>query len=136
MAFPRFRSKSALPSTKSFAILMSIVFAIYALGPLFKEGSPRYFAFGIAFLFVLTSFKSEVLVPLLMLWMWFADFLNFFIQPLVLSLLFFLGFFPLGVMGRAFGWLKFNRSWKTTLASYWVKSERNSYDEAFFRRQF
>ena len=84
--------------------------------------------------FIIAIIKDDILLPLNQLWMKFGLLLGKIISPIVLGIIFFTLFVPIGILFRLIGRdqlsLKLNKKF-----SYWVKKEPSSRNEPF-KNQF
>ena len=109
-----------LPSNRKFGLFFTAVFAI-AVGYFFYEGASGlawvFFALAIVF-FVVTLTKSELLLPLNKCWMRFGLLLGMIVSPIVMGVIFFALFTPIGFLMRLFGRDELRLKPKSH-ASYW-----------------
>ncbi len=112
--------KSEKNNLRKFGIIVGIVLLIIA-GLFFlkeKESFQLFFAIGIV-LFVTGIVIPFTLKPIYWVWMTFATILGWFMTRVILSLLFYVVFTPIGLIARLFGkqflGLKMDRSKQ----SYW-----------------
>ena len=84
--------------------------------------------------FLVTLFKAEILKPLNKLWMSFGLVLGMIVSPIVMGVIFFMIFTPIGILFRLFGRDELLLQFKTK-PSYWTK-RNNDLQSNSFRRQF
>jgi len=126
-----------LPSNKKFGLIFCVVFAI-AAGYLFNEGVPKVplILTGLALtFFVISLTKPELLLPLNKLWMRFGHMLGMIVSPIVLGVIFFLMFSPIGLSLRLFGRDELKLKPKT-VSSHWklrspIGARPNSFKQQF-----
>jgi hypothetical protein len=102
----RDRSDVAAPSEQSFGITFACVFALITAWLLYRNGvGPGPLATGaIACVFLLHGYLApRLLGPLNRLWLRFGLVLHAVVNPLILGLLFFVVFTPIGLVIRLFG---------------------------------
>ena len=93
-----------LPSDRKFGFFFTFVFLIALIYFYFKE---TYIPFHILVLFfivffLLTIFKPDILRPLNRLWMSFGFVLGIIIGPLIMGVIFFVIFTPIGILMKLF----------------------------------
>ena len=84
--------------------------------------------------FLVTFFKAEILKPLNRLWMSFGLVIGMIVSPIVMGVIFFMIFTPIGILFRLFGRDELLLQFKTK-PSYWTK-RNNDLQSNSFRRQF
>ena len=116
--------KTELPSNRKFGFFFTVVFLVASAYFYIKANTIGLYTFGgLAIIFLLiTIIKAELLLPLNKLWMSLGHLIGMFVSPIVLGLIFFGIFTPIGFMMRIFGrdelQLKFREK-----SSYWIKRE-------------
>lgn len=123
-------------SDRSFGIVFTVVFAIIGLWPvIFSSGPARWWALAIAasFLFV-ALVKPCLLSGLNKAWLKFGMLLHTITSPIIMGVIFFLLFVPIGVVTRLFGvdFLKMKMDAKAK--TYWVTRDKTM--EASMDNQF
>ena len=113
------------PSDRSFGLTFALVFALLAALAAWRDWrvGPVWFsaaclAFGLA-----GFLRPSVLAPLNQAWLRFGLVLHRIMTPLILGIMYFLIFTPMGVLMRAFGkdFLRLKRDPKAI--SYWISRE-------------
>ena len=128
--------KTELPSNRKFGFFFTVVFLVASAYFYIKANTIGLYTFGgLAIIFLLiTIIKAELLLPLNKLWMSLGHLIGMFVSPIVLGLIFFGIFTPIGFMMRIFGrdelQLKFQEK-----RSYWVKRE-TALEFNSFKNQF
>lgn len=108
-------------SDRSFGIVMAAFFALVGLFPLLHGGHVRWWALGVAAAFVACAlFWTVPLRPLNRLWIKFGLLLSRIISPVILALLFYVTFTPIGLLMRAFGKDPMRRRRNKSATSYWI----------------
>ncbi len=126
-----------LPSNKKFGLIFSIIFTIISLYFIFQNKYfVSYIILIISMVFFLSSvFQDNLLLPLNKIWFRLGIILGSVISPIILGLIFFLLFTPIGLTMRIFrrDELNLNIFHKN---SYWIKRDinKNKIDE--FKYQF
>ena len=94
-----------LPSNQKFGYFLFLVFTIIAIYFYFKEINILFYTSGVisVFLFLITSFRANILKPLNKLWMKFGLILGKIINPIVMGIIYFFIFSPIGILMRLFG---------------------------------
>lgn len=124
-------------SEKSFGIVFAVVFAVIALFPLIKGLPPRYWALGVAAVFLVLAYVApKALKPLNILWFKFGMLLYKFVNPLVMGLLFFTTVTPIGLLMRATGKDPLNRSFDKNAKSYWIERDPPGPEPQSMKNQF
>ena len=122
-------------SERSFGFVFSAVFALVAVLPLLDRHPVRWWAVGVAALFLtLALLAPRALALPNRLWMKFGELLHHIVSPVVMSLLFIVAVVPtaliLRMMGRDPLRLKFDKK----AVTYWQKREPR--EDASFTQQF
>ena len=106
---------------KQFGLLFGTIFlciGIYLLFILNKQVYPYFIVTGVL-LFIIAFTVPTILKSFYFPWMVFATILGWFMSRLILSLLFYLVFFPIGFFGRIFGYGFIELKWNKDSKSYW-----------------
>ena len=114
-------TKIEVGTSRSFAIVFFIVFALIGLYPLLKGAEVRIWALAISGIFLFfTFFFTSVLQPLNMLWFRFGMLLARIVNPVVMFIIYVITIVPFGLGARLFGkdllQLRFDKRAET----YWV----------------
>jgi hypothetical protein len=111
-------------STRSFAVVFCVVFAIIGLLPLVAGGGVRVWALAVSAVFLFfTFFFTSVLQPLNVLWFRFGMLLSRIVNPIVMLLIYALTIVPFGVAARLFGKDLLKLKLDPNAKSYWVERE-------------
>lgn len=121
--------KSALPSNRSFGWTFT---GVFALGAFFY---PWVLALAAATALV-TLIRAQWLAPLNRAWMKFGALMHHVVSPLVLGLIFFGIFTPVGMVMRAFGRDAMTRRYEPQAPSYWVKRDPPGPADDSFRNMY
>jgi hypothetical protein len=121
--------KPVLPSNRSFGWTFTGVFALVALL------QPWLLALA-ALTALVTLIRAQWLAPLNRAWMRFGELLHRVVSPLVLGLIFFGLFTPVGMVMRAFGRDAMKRRFEPQVPSYWVKRDPPGPPDDSFRDMF
>ena len=132
MKFP----EAELPTNKKFGNFFTIVFIIVASYFYFNKSLNLSYIFGVvAAVFILvTILKDDLLLPLNRLWMRFGLLIGMIISPIVLGLIFFTLFSPVGIFMRLFGRDELHLKYKKK-SSYWILRDDSICADSF-KRQF
>ena len=97
-------SEIKLPSNRRFGFFFTFIFAIISAYFFINENfkSTYFFLLISIIFFIITIFKADLLLPLNKLWMRFGFTLGLIINPIVLGIIFFLIFTPIGLLMRLF----------------------------------
>ncbi len=109
-------------SDRSFGLVFAAVFSIVALWPLVSSGAVRWWAAGVAATFALLAFVApRVLAPLNRAWMKLGLWMGRVVSPIVLGILFFVVFWPMGLLMRAAGKDPLRLKKPSNVSTYWVE---------------
>lgn len=126
-----------LPSNKKFGLFFAAVFLL--LSAYFVSESRYVLAcifIVLAISFVLLSFtKSEVLLPFNKIWMRFGLLLGMVVSPIVLGVIFFVIFTPIGFVMRLYGRDELNLNTKTAV-TFWKARDPAELSAVSFKNQF
>ena len=116
--------KTELPSNRKFGFFFTAVFLVASAYFYMKTNTIGLYTFGgLAIIFLLiTIIKAEILLPLNKLWMSLGHLIGLFVSPIVLGLIFFGIFTPIGFVMRLFGRDELRLKFKEK-RSYWIKRE-------------
>jgi len=129
--------KSSKKDLRNFGLTVGIAFGIFG-GVLWwfdRSAYPYLVGLGV-FLVIGGLLVPKMLLPLQKVWMTFAVIMGFFMTRVILSILFFLGFTPMGLIARLVGkqFLVLKRD--PADQSYWNYRERSKYDKSRSEMQF
>lgn len=132
----KLNSKIELPSNKRFGIFFTLVFLISSIYFYLKEFNMVSYVLGtcVIVFFLITIFNSKILMPLNKLWMNFGLALGMIVSPIVMGVIFFVIFTPIGILMRLFGRDELFLQFKTK-PSYWTKRNEDIHSNSF-RKQF
>ena len=119
-----------LPSNRSFGWTFVVVFTLVAL-----FAYPWLIALA-ALTAAVTVMRDQWLEPLNRAWMRFGALLNRIVSPVVLGLIFFAVFAPVGIVMRLAGRDAMSRRFEPGRRSYWVPREPPGPREDSFRDMF
>jgi hypothetical protein len=126
-----------LPTNKKFGLFFAAIFLLasaYFLHKGLHILSLLFIVFAVTFA-VLAFVKSEVLLPLNKLWMRFGLLLGMIVSPIVLGVIFFALFMPIGVVMRLFGRDELQLKPKSA-ATYWKTRDPDEFSAVSFKNQF
>lgn len=113
--------KTTKQNLKQFGLLfgaISLFVGIYLLFIQDKQAYPYFLVTGVL-LFIITFTIPTILKPFYFLWMVFAAILGWVMSRLILSILYYLVFTPIGLIGRIFGFRFIEIKWDEDSESYW-----------------
>lgn len=126
--------KVQLGSNKKFGLVMALFFLLLALYPILKEEAPKYSLLAISFIFLILSLlRPQLLYYPNWLWMQLGRVLGMVVAPLILAILFFLIFTPIGLLLRIFGKDLLNMRLNKTVPTFWIGSTATNQN---FKDQF
>ena len=132
----KIKNKINLPSNLKFGYFFTFIFLIGSIYFYFKEIIFLFCSLGIisVIFLVITSLKADILEPLNKLWMNFGLILGSIVNPLIMGLIFFFIFTPIGILMRLFGRDELLIRFKNK-SSYWIK-RNNDIQQDNFKKQF
>ena len=108
-------------SERSLGIVFAVVFVIVALWPLTGDGDPRFWALGIAVVFLgLGLLLPQSLGPLNKVWFKFGMVLSAIVSPIVMGLVFFIAVTPTALIMRARKKDLLKQKLDRNAQSYWI----------------
>ena len=111
-------------SDRAFGLVFVAVFGIIGLWPLFYGGGVRAWAMGCAAgLLVLAFVAPGLLKPLNLAWTWLGYALHRVVTPLLMGILFFGLFMPMGLLLRLLGRRPLRLGFDRSAESYWIRRE-------------
>ncbi len=129
--------KNARRDLKNFGILIGVIlliiggFLIWKMNPIY----PVFLIFG--FTLILLGFVAPIfLMPLYLPWMALAVVLGWILTRVLLSILFYLIFTPIGLIGRLTGKQFIERKWDSSQKTYWHYREKKPFDPKRYEKQF
>jgi hypothetical protein len=129
--------KPLLPSNRSFGWTFTTVFVLAGLYGLWRGGPALAALLGLALVTaVVTLTRDRWLEPLNRAWMMFGALLGRLVNPIVLGVIFYGLFTPIGVVMRLAGRDAMCRKFDATAASYWVRRDPPGPPEGSFRNMF
>jgi hypothetical protein len=121
---------------KKFGILFSLIFIVISLSLFFKQKNFLPWA-GVSFLFFLLAIYCPNLLKVLYRpWMKLASFLSWVNTGLILFLMFYLIFLPIGLLLKLLGKDLLDIKIDKNKASYWKSKDKDSLGLGFYQRQF
>ena len=126
-----------LPSNRKFGLFFTGIFVLVGAYFSYKGSSNlamSFFGVTVAFLIV-TLAKAELLLPLNKLWMRLGLLLGMIVSPIIMGIIFFALFTPIGLLMRLFGRDELRLKLKPS-ASYWKVREPNGSATDSFKHQF
>ncbi|MBI2949350.1 MAG: hypothetical protein HYY23_17045 [Verrucomicrobia bacterium] len=110
-----------LPSNRSLGLVFAAVFLLIGLAPLIKRGEVRGWALGLGGLFLILGLaNASVLTPLNKIWMKFGLLLHHLVSPVILGILFYAVFTPMGWILRWLGKDPMRMTPDKNASSYWI----------------
>lgn len=129
--------KSEKSDLRKFGITIGVILLIIA-GFLFwkeKESFQLVFAIGII-LFVSGITIPIIIKPVYWIWMIFAIILGWFMTRVILSLLFYMIFIPIGLISRLLGKQFIELRWNKNDSTYWNYRSPKQMNNASYEKQF
>lgn len=126
-----------LPPDRHVGILFATIFVVIAFWPFFGSGQIRIWALVIALAFFVIAFLiPKALNPLNRAWMAFGLLLSRIVNPLVLSILFFVVITPVALVTRLFGRDPLRLKLEPKSKSYWVDRDPRTFESGTMKDQF
>jgi hypothetical protein len=124
-------------SNRAFGIVFTVFFALIGLWPLPWGGNPRWWALGIAAVFLFAALVCpKTLAPLNRAWMRFGLLLHKIVNPVIMGLIFFLTVTPTALIMRALGKDPSRRRLDKDATTYWIDRAPPGPDPDSMPRQF
>ena len=124
------------PSNRSFGLVFAALFALVALGPLWRGDAPRTWPAVVSGLFLVAALGAPaVLAPLNNLWLRLGLAMHRVVNPIVMRVLFYGAMMPFGLVMRALGkGLAPRLRPDASMRTYWVP--RGAEDRTRMDQQF
>ncbi len=124
-------------SDRSFGIVFTVVFALIGLLPLGRGGEPRLWALLVAGTFLLLALVGPSLLrPLNRLWFRFGLLLHRVVSPIVMGVIYYAVFTPLGALMRLLRKRPLRLSFDRSAVTYWIVREPAAPASETMKRQF
>ena len=129
--------KSEKSDLRKFGITIGVILLIIAVFLFWKENElyKIFLVVGIA-LCVAGIAIPVILKPIYWIWMILATILGWVMTRLILSLLFYLIFTPIGLIPRILGKKFIELKWNKTDSTYWNYRSRGVYEKEKYEKQF
>jgi hypothetical protein len=127
------------PSEKSFGITFAVVFGLIAAWLYWRKHVPIYsvLAAAAAVFFLAAGYLTpQVLRPINLVWLKFGLLLHKIVNPIVMGLLFYVVFTPMGVIMRLLGKDLLSLKQNKAASSYWTSRQATGDVEASMKNQF
>lgn len=111
-------------SDRAFGLVFGAVFLLIALWPLLATRPPRWWAVAASAAFLLVAWLAPTLLrPLNRLWLRLGLLLHQITSPVILGILFFVFFAPMGLVMRLFGKDLLRLRIDKQASSYWIERQ-------------
>ena len=127
------------PSERSFGITFAVVFALLAAFSYWHRGAGNTFFVTIAVSAIfaaVTLVAPRILRPFNLIWLKFGLLLHKIVNPVIMGILFFGIFTPMGVVMRMFGVDFLRTKRKPAMGSYWVAKVDDNIPDSSMKNQF
>ena len=125
------------PSNRSFGWLFTAFFTLVGVYLLWREGTAYPWMFGLASVTAaVTIVRPRWLAPLNRAWMQFGELLHRVVSPLVLGIIFYGVFTPIGLVMRMAGRDIMKRRFEPGAPTYWVERDPPGPANDSFQDQF
>jgi hypothetical protein len=126
-----------ISSDRTFGIVFCIVFLIIGLWPILNLMDPHIWALAISItLLAISVFQPKLLGAFNILWYKFGLLLHKIMNPLLLGLIFFSTFVPIGLLMRLLGKRPLPIGFSKSKDSYWIERKQSELDPETMKRQF
>ena len=126
-----------LPSNRSFGWTFTFIFVAAGLYGLWQGGAALSWLLAAAAVMALVTYMRDAwLAPLNRAWMKLGELMGRVVSPIVLGIIFFGVFTPVGLAMRLFGRDAMARQFDRRLNSYWVDREPPGPAEGSYRNMF
>lgn len=124
-------------SDRTFGIVFCIVFLIIGLWPILNQMDPHIWALAISItLLAISVFQPKLLGAFNILWYKFGLLLHKIMNPLLLGLIFFSTFVPIGLLMRLLGKRPLPICFSKSKDSYWIERKQSELNPETMKRQF
>jgi hypothetical protein len=135
--FGSMNTTAQLPSNRSFGWTFAVFFVLAGTYGVWHGGAGRAWLFALAVLTVLVTLTRETwLTPFNRAWMKLGELLGRVVSPLVLGVIFFAVFAPVGIGMRLFGRDALARRFEPARRSYWLERDPPGPADDSFRNMF
>ncbi len=130
-------TKPTIAELKKFGFTFCVIFLALTGWVYFRHHSLNIYLLILSALFLLTSLISpRLLKPLQVGWMAFAYGLSWINTRLILGVVFFAVFTPIGLLLRLMGKDILNERLERSASSYWIKRESTTVDKQRYEQMF
>ncbi len=125
------------PSNRSFGTIFIVLFGVLGCWSVLRGGDayPWFFG-GFILMTTLTLLAPSLLTPLNRAWMKLGEAMHHIVSPIVLGVLYFGVFSPIGLVMRLFGRDALRRKFQPQLRTYWIAREQGNSDSDSLKNQF
>lgn len=127
------------PSERSFGFTFAVVFALLAAFSYWHRGAGTtfYVTIAVSAVFAIIALMApRILRPLNLVWLKFGLLLHKVVNPVIMGILFFGIFTPMGVVMRMFGVDFLRTKRKPAMGSYWIAKGDDGIPDSSMKNQF
>jgi hypothetical protein len=129
--------KADLKELQKFSIILFVAFGILGLLVFWRKGDVGLLLCGAALVFLLCGLTRPMfLAKPYKGWMTLSLILGFLMTHLLLSLIFYIVFMPIGIVMRIFGRDVLRRQFDKNGETYWIKREQKGYVKERYEKMF
>ena len=122
---------------RKFGIMMGVAFLVISLLLILRHKYNGFITIIFSAIFFIFGFLFPgFLKPIYIIWMRFAFILSWINTRLILIIMFYLVFTPVGLVMKLFGVDLLDRKIEKEKGSYWIKKEKNRFNNPDYERQF
>ena len=129
--------KGTRENLRKFAITVTVVLAVIGVVLLWKNRAGYQYLWIVAVLLIVCGWAvPAILKPLYFVWLAFAALLGWIMTRVILGILFYIIFTPIGVIGRMLGKRFLDLRWKAAADSYWEYRKDSRLEPEHYEKQF
>jgi hypothetical protein len=129
--------KTDIKELRKFSIILFLAFGILGLLVFWRKGEVGLVLFGVALALVLCGLtRPKLLVYPYKGWMTLSLILGFLMTHMILLLMYYIVFTPIGIVMRIFGRDILCKQFEKNGKTYWIKREQKSYAKEHYEKMF
>ena len=129
--------KTDAKELRKFSIILFLGFGILGLLVFWRKGEAGLILCGVALALLLCGLtRPQFLVYPYKGWMALSSILGFLMTHVILSLMYYIVFTPIGIVMRIFGRDILNKQFNRNEKTYWIKREQNVFGKERYEKMF